>query len=92
MKTEYKFGLGRDRRELSYVHTKEFMRSVVIPAQKIRRGEANGNCKLSDEQIAEIRTDKTHTGPYLAKLYGVTKAHIYRIQKWRSRKELGKGE
>lgn len=62
------------------------MRNVVVPSQKPRYGEKNGHHKLTAEQVEEIRKDKDHTGPYLAKLYGVQKAQIYRIQKGKSRR------
>lgn len=82
---EYKYGLGRDRRVLGYSSSKEWMRLVVTPKQKVRRGMANGNCKLTDEQIFYIREHKEQTGPFLAKMFGITKAHVYRIQKRRTR-------
>lgn len=84
--TEYPWGLGKDRRVLSRVHSKEWLEAVVIPAQKPRYGSKNGHCKLTEEQVKAIKADKDHTGPYLAKLYGVQKAQIYRIQKGKSRK------
>lgn len=83
---EYKFGLGKDRRILTRYHTTEWMRYVVVPAQKPRFGENNGHHKLTVEQVQAIKMDKEHTGPYLAKLYGVGKAQIYRIQKGKSRR------
>jgi len=83
---EYKFGLGRDRRILTRYHSAEWMRHVVVPAQKPRYGEKNGHCKLSEAQVKEIRADHVHTGVELAKRFGVTKAHIYRIQKRKSRR------
>ena len=85
--SEYLFGLGKDRRELGRSSSAEFMRNVVTPQQKPRYGEKNGNCKLSASDITAIKADREHTGPFLAKQYHVTKAHIYRIQKYRSRRK-----
>ena len=82
---EYKFGLGKDRRLLTRYHTKAWM-DYVVSCQKPRYGEKNGYCKLSAAQVKEIRSDHVHTGVELAKQFGVTKAHIYRIKKRKSRK------
>jgi len=82
---DYPWGLGKDRRILTRYHSKEWM-DYVISHQKPRFGEKNGHCKLSKEQVEFIRRDRDHTGPYLAKMFGVTKAHIYRIQKNRTRR------
>lgn len=57
-----------------------------IPKIKIRHGESNVNCKLRFDQVEAIRKDKFHTGPWLANFYGITKAHVYRIQKRKTRK------
>lgn len=55
------------------------------------RGETNGRCKLSDEQVAEIRRRYKPFGkggegsPTLAKIFGVSWSQIQKIVKYKQR-------
>lgn len=59
---------------------------LVHPAHNQRYGETNSHCKVTDEQVEEIRKDKTSTIAQLCEKYGIGKTQIRRICSGEQRK------
>jgi hypothetical protein len=55
----------------------------------VPRGNRNGNCKISDEQVAEIRNSPTKTTRELSVIFGAAPVTIRQIRSGRTRRTLG---
>lgn len=86
MRTEYKFGLGRDRRELSYYQTADWCRYISTLRKKIsdRRGESHNAAKLTNEDVLFIRSFITMPRKLAAALaveFKIAVAYVYQLRK-----------
>lgn len=63
------------------------MRDMVTKGRSSSRiGTDNTNCKLSEEQVSDIRNRK-ETSPVVAAIYGINESHVRNIRlrlKWRN--------
>lgn len=86
MRTEYPFGLGRDRRVLSRYQTREWCRHIASLKHNFtgRAGELNSNSKLTEHDVLMIRIPK-EMPRRLARVFseqlGVAIAYIYQLRK-----------
>jgi hypothetical protein len=91
MKTEYKFGLDKNRRELSYYQSAEWCRHISgLPRKKPNLcGENQSNTKLRAADVLFVRSFAVMPralASELAARFGVAVSYIYQL-----RKKLGGG-
>ena len=75
---EYRFGLDKNRRRLTRYQSPEFMKQIaVLPRRfKNRKGEGNGNNKLTESHVRQIRNSK-ESATMLANRYMISIRYVY---------------
>jgi hypothetical protein len=90
MKTEYKFGLGRDRRELSYYQSGEWMRAISQYRKGTGpgRGELHPRCKMKARYVLFIRGLESLSwavAEFYASFWRVTPEYLFQLRKTKKR-------
>lgn len=90
MRTEYKYGLGKDQRELSYFQTKDWMDRIggKRKYEHCVKGEKNGNARLTEKDVYVIRKSKAFTRKIVCWIFKITERHWYNIRAKKAWKHL----
>lgn len=89
MKTEYKYGLGSDRRELSYFQTKSWLNLISAIPKKFsnRKGMQNPNSRFDDALIEFISWIEIPAAE-IKRQIGMSERYVYMIRAEERRKKV----
>lgn len=90
MKTEYPYGLGRDRRELSYYQSKDWMDKIKCIKKKFpdRKGEKSTHSRLNNALVFWIRSCTASSREIICAATQISERHWYDIRAKRRWKHI----